>query len=321
MASTTCRSASPTSTGPGRTHTARRAWSPSSCGPCCEGRTPKIFGDGSITRDYVYVDDVVDACIRAAERGGRRYVNIGTGVETSVNRLYDVVAQGRRLLHPARLRRRANRVTCPARVSTRRCARRPSAGSRGWSRGRGGPDRQVVPPEPGFLTRADFGRCDAAPEQTCRFASSAMKGPKATVRPLLEVVDGLRPVGLEEAATARGRRGACRRSGTRGSSWSRGRRRRSAAPWYRTPGTARRTCRAPPCRGGRRSPSRGTRRRPRRPGGRSTRSSPLDARRAWSVPQLVVGEVGVHLHRRQPGAVQHLVGEGATDPATDAGRR
>jgi UDP-glucose 4-epimerase len=58
-----------------------------------QGRTPKIYGDGSITRDYVFVDDVVDACIRGAERGGRRYVNIGTGVETSLNRLYDVVAR------------------------------------------------------------------------------------------------------------------------------------------------------------------------------------------------------------------------------------
>jgi UDP-glucose 4-epimerase len=58
-----------------------------------QGRTPKIFGDGSITRDYVYVDDVVDACVRAAERGGRRYVNIGTGVETPLNRLFDLVAR------------------------------------------------------------------------------------------------------------------------------------------------------------------------------------------------------------------------------------
>jgi len=57
------------------------------------GRTPKIFGDGTITRDYVYVDDVVDACIRAAERGARHYLNIGTGVETSVNRIYDLVAK------------------------------------------------------------------------------------------------------------------------------------------------------------------------------------------------------------------------------------
>lgn len=49
--------------------------------------TPTIFGDGSARRDYVYVSDVADACIRAASRGGNRYLNIATGVETSVNEL------------------------------------------------------------------------------------------------------------------------------------------------------------------------------------------------------------------------------------------
>jgi len=43
-----------------------------------------IFGDGSQTRDYVYVDDVVDAFVRAAERGSGLLCNIGTGEETSV---------------------------------------------------------------------------------------------------------------------------------------------------------------------------------------------------------------------------------------------
>jgi len=43
-----------------------------------------IFGDGSQMRDYVYVEDVTDACVRAAERGGGVYLNIGTGRETSV---------------------------------------------------------------------------------------------------------------------------------------------------------------------------------------------------------------------------------------------
>ena len=51
-----------------------------------------IFGDGEQTRDFVFVDDVVDAFARAAERGGGLLLNIGTGVETSVNRLYEVMA-------------------------------------------------------------------------------------------------------------------------------------------------------------------------------------------------------------------------------------
>ncbi len=44
------------------------------------------------TRDYVFVDDVVDAFARAAERGGGLVLNIGTGTETSVVELYRVMA-------------------------------------------------------------------------------------------------------------------------------------------------------------------------------------------------------------------------------------
>jgi UDP-glucose 4-epimerase len=57
-----------------------------------EGRPVTIFGDGEQTRDYVYVDDVVDAFARAATRGGGLVCNIGTGTETSVNELYRTMA-------------------------------------------------------------------------------------------------------------------------------------------------------------------------------------------------------------------------------------
>jgi UDP-glucose 4-epimerase len=53
-----------------------------------EGGTPKIFGDGTQTRDYVYVRDVVAATLAAAGHAGG-VLNIGTGVETSVLQLYD----------------------------------------------------------------------------------------------------------------------------------------------------------------------------------------------------------------------------------------
>ncbi len=53
------------------------------------GRQPTIFGDGGQTRDYVFVDDVVDAFVRATEKGGGLLMNIGTGVETSVLQLYE----------------------------------------------------------------------------------------------------------------------------------------------------------------------------------------------------------------------------------------
>ncbi len=55
------------------------------------GRRPTIYGDGSQTRDFVYVEDVTDAMLRASRIGGSRYLNIGTGVETSIAKLFEVV--------------------------------------------------------------------------------------------------------------------------------------------------------------------------------------------------------------------------------------
>jgi len=54
---------------------------------------PVIFGDGSQTRDFVYVDDVADAFARAVGKGGGLTLNVGTGVETSVQQLYDLMAK------------------------------------------------------------------------------------------------------------------------------------------------------------------------------------------------------------------------------------
>jgi UDP-glucose 4-epimerase len=56
------------------------------------GQPCTVFGDGEQTRDFVYVDDVVDAFVRAAGRGEGVLCNIGTGVETSVNQLYGAMA-------------------------------------------------------------------------------------------------------------------------------------------------------------------------------------------------------------------------------------
>ena len=54
----------------------------------------KIFGDGTDTRDYVFVDDVVDAFVKASgEAGGGQRFNIGTGVETSVRQLHTAIAK------------------------------------------------------------------------------------------------------------------------------------------------------------------------------------------------------------------------------------
>ncbi len=61
-------------------------------GKLLAGEQCTIFGTGEQTRDFVYVDDVVDAFARAATRGSGLIVNVGTGRETSVNTLYRTMA-------------------------------------------------------------------------------------------------------------------------------------------------------------------------------------------------------------------------------------
>jgi UDP-glucose 4-epimerase len=62
---------------------------------------PTIFGDGEQTRDFVFVDDVVDAFHRSAEKAGGLIVNIGTGQETSVQQLFDAMARTTGFKDPA----------------------------------------------------------------------------------------------------------------------------------------------------------------------------------------------------------------------------
>ncbi|MGH2782508.1 MAG: NAD-dependent epimerase/dehydratase family protein [Thermoleophilaceae bacterium] len=61
------------------------------CGKLLEGVRPTIFGDGRQTRDYVFVGDVVDANLRAAESDATGAFNVGRGVETDVLELVEVL--------------------------------------------------------------------------------------------------------------------------------------------------------------------------------------------------------------------------------------
>lgn len=60
---------------------------------CLDRRRPTIFGSGTDTRDYVYVDDVADALMRAAELGEGGTYNVGTGTETSTAEVFETVAR------------------------------------------------------------------------------------------------------------------------------------------------------------------------------------------------------------------------------------
>jgi UDP-glucose 4-epimerase len=61
-------------------------------GRLLDGQPSTINGDGTQTRDFVYVDDVVAANMAAADAEWQGQYNVGTGVETSVNELYASLA-------------------------------------------------------------------------------------------------------------------------------------------------------------------------------------------------------------------------------------
>ncbi len=56
-----------------------------------EGRNPVIYGDGSQSRDFIYVKDVVDACILAAEGERNGVYNVGTGKSLTINNMLEKV--------------------------------------------------------------------------------------------------------------------------------------------------------------------------------------------------------------------------------------
>jgi len=72
--------------------------------------SPMMHGDGRQTRDFIFIDDAVDALVRAAHRGGGLVVNIGTGTATSIRDLWAMMA-GPDGKQPVPAPRRPNDVT------------------------------------------------------------------------------------------------------------------------------------------------------------------------------------------------------------------
>ena len=56
-----------------------------------EGRNPVIYGDGTQTRDFVYVKDVVRACVLGAESDKDGIFNVGTGKSHTINDMLERV--------------------------------------------------------------------------------------------------------------------------------------------------------------------------------------------------------------------------------------
>jgi len=61
-------------------------------GKILKGEKPVIYGDGAQTRDYIYVEDVVEANVLALN-GKEGVYNIGTGKETSINELIEIFSK------------------------------------------------------------------------------------------------------------------------------------------------------------------------------------------------------------------------------------
>jgi UDP-glucose 4-epimerase len=55
----------------------------------------QIWGDGGVIRDYIYVKDIVDACLKAVESRQNKYqvFNIGSGTGTSLNELIEIISK------------------------------------------------------------------------------------------------------------------------------------------------------------------------------------------------------------------------------------
>jgi UDP-glucose 4-epimerase len=59
------------------------------------GASIVVFGDGSQTRDFVYVDDVIEALVSAATAPGvsQSVINVGSGQEVSINDLISAIGE------------------------------------------------------------------------------------------------------------------------------------------------------------------------------------------------------------------------------------
>jgi UDP-glucose 4-epimerase len=63
------------------------------CGRLLDGKACTVNGDGGQTRDYVFAGDVARANLLAAEKRFDGALNVGTGIETDVNRLHAILAK------------------------------------------------------------------------------------------------------------------------------------------------------------------------------------------------------------------------------------
>jgi UDP-glucose 4-epimerase len=97
------------------------------CARALAGQAPTIYGDGTQTRDYVYVGDAVRAFLAAGDSGRPGTWNVGAGVEVAVLDLVDIIAAvAGRSIQPAFAAPRAGELQRSAVAPDR------AAGELGW---------------------------------------------------------------------------------------------------------------------------------------------------------------------------------------------
>ena len=71
-----------------------------------EGEQPVIYGDGEQTRDFTYIENVVDETLRACEAGGAsgKVFNGGTGVRITLNEVLKLLSKDNRKQNPGPIR-------------------------------------------------------------------------------------------------------------------------------------------------------------------------------------------------------------------------
>ncbi len=56
------------------------------------GQAPVVHGNGKQSRDFIFIDDVVDALVRSIDRAGGLVINVGTGEQITVRDVWKAVA-------------------------------------------------------------------------------------------------------------------------------------------------------------------------------------------------------------------------------------
>ena len=74
-------------------------------------KNPIIFGDGTQTRDFIYVDDVITAIINSTELPQQGIINVGSGIPTSFNQVIEKIGNiVEKKINPVYIKKESNYV-------------------------------------------------------------------------------------------------------------------------------------------------------------------------------------------------------------------